>query len=472
MGEYDETTDEFYYHQFLASQPDLNWRNPKVVEAMHNVMRFWLKKGVDGFRVDAFAYMLESTSFGDEPSNPDWKPLPNPVTAGYNKVWHTLTENQPGLHKILQDMQSVLEEFSGSRMMIGEIYQDQQITESDVLSYYGTKDKPEFNMPFNMLLIGALGTASTSINAKEMRANVDHYYKSLKAWQQPNWVLGNHDNNRVRTRFGGDEYLARSMHVVLLTLRGTPTIYNGDEFGMKDGKVPKARAEDPNCKISTTAWNCRDPERTPLQWDTSNANAGFTDAGVETWLPVSPDYVHTNVAGQENEPSSMLAMVRKLLKLRRENKALHHGSYESVDVATGNVFAYIRTGENAQFVVVHNFDEVDAKVDLRGSSTLRGASANIVLDSRHGSELPATTVVYLNAVKVAGRQSLVLKLSSGPRTNMGGFIVLFLFALSVMGLSVYYFAVKNGVVAKRGVRLTDVDQRDVEFSYLKEDEKM
>ena len=254
--ELDTTTGEYYYHQFLKEQPDLNWREPAVIEAMHEVMRFWLRLGVSGFRVDAFINLLEDEKLRDEPNDPAW-PGDHPIAAGYEKLLHTRTENQDGMHLILRGMQKVLEEFGDDRMMVGEVYADKVVSEQDVMSYYGASpEEPEFNMPFNFALVPFFGASFTATqgnqnfrNATALREIVDHYDAMVPAWAQPNYVLGNHDNRRVRSRIGGSESLARSLMVLLLTLRGTPTIYNGDEIGMLDGIVPPSRSQDPTCKV-------------------------------------------------------------------------------------------------------------------------------------------------------------------------------------------------------------------------------
>jgi len=358
--EWDSTRQQYYYHQFLVSQPDLNWRNPSVVSAMHDVMRFWLGLGVSGFRVDAFAYLLEDPELRDEPPDPDWyRPgggYLHPVAEGYNALIHTRTENQEGLHELLRGLRAVANEFesgTGSAkidggkgddiLLIGEVYADKVVTEENVVSFYGQNaSSPEFSVPFNMNLIGYFSrscvppadcTGGTFGNATSLRLLVDSYEASLPSWTQPNYVLGNHDNHRVRTRLGGSESAARCATALLLTLRGTPTIYNGDEFGQEDGFVPEGMRQDPPCKVDYYGSRCRDPERTPLQWTGDQGdNAGFTEPGVTPWLPVSDKYRSLNVENQQSNSSSMLRMVSELLSLRKAISQLNFGSYTSLDV--------------------------------------------------------------------------------------------------------------------------------------------
>ena len=186
----------------------------------------------------------------------------------YSVLLHNYTENQEGLHDIVKGMQKVLQEYGKDRMMIGEIYPDKMITEEDVISFYGNASSPEFNFPFNMELLQFFGgkfdsepTASFR-NAKKLRNLIDAYDAALPGFAQPNFVLGNHDVHRLRSRLDTDERLTRTVYTMLLTLRGTPTIYNGDEFGMHDGYVPPGERVDLPCQVNYTGSRCRDPQRT------------------------------------------------------------------------------------------------------------------------------------------------------------------------------------------------------------------
>lgn len=422
----DGATGEYYYHQFLKEQPDLNWRNPQVVAAMHDAMRFWLRLGVSGFRVDAFPYLLEDPLLRDQPLDPTWDL--DPIAAGYEKVLPTRTENQPGLHAILRGMQAVLGEFGPDRMMIGEVYEDAFVSRADVLSFYGTPSAPEFNMPFNMDLVtffggsftekGGIGSQEALRNGTALARVVDAYEASLPPGAQPNYVLGNHDNRRVRTRVGGSERLARSLMLLLLTLRGTPTLYNGDEIGMLDGYVPPGRRQDPPCVVDYEGGRCRDPERTPLQWAdpaAAGANAGFTAEGVVPWLPVSADAANTNVAQQLSDDGSMLAMTTRLLRLRAAARALHAGSYASIACEADAVFCYERRdGDGGDaYVVAINLGTDEVTVDATGGDAARRLGT-VAIDSWRSASVTEGSVVRLARLRLQQEQGLVVRLTPPP----------------------------------------------------------
>ena len=418
----DKQTNQYYYHQFLEQQPDLNWRNPDLVQAMHDVMRFWLRLGVAGFRVDAFAYLLEDPQLRDEPVDPDWKG--DPVSAGYEKLVHTRTENQPGMHDILQGMRAVLAEFGPDRMMIGEIYADKVVTEKDVISFYGSQSHPEFSMPFNMELVPFFGASFTSSSGSQnfrdaaaLRQLVDSYDKRVPAWGQPNYVLGNHDNHRVRSRTGDSEALSRSLMVLLLTLRGTPTLYNGDEIGMRDGFVPAGKRQDPPCIINYTGGRCRDPERTPLQWTSDTPNGGFTGPNTVPWLPVSQDLVNINVAQQKLDSGSMLAMTKQMLHVREQSPSLHAGTYQSFE-CDPKVFCFFRRGADGTFVVVINLGKTAATIDATGANASI-TSGMVYVDSQAKSFNVAATLpqVQLKQLNLKSEQSLVIKVTQGGKQN-------------------------------------------------------
>ena len=450
----DKVTGEYYYHQFLKEQPDLNWRNPEVVQAMHDVMRFWLRLGVSGFRVDAFINILEDPDLRNEPIDPSWHG--DPVTAGYEKLIHTRTENQPGMHGIVQGMQSVLQEFGKDRMIVGEVYADQVTTEEDVMKFYGSKDKPEFNMPFNFVLVPFFGASFTSTtgsnnfrNATALRQTVDHYDSVVPSWAQPNYVLGNHDNRRVRSRVGGSEQLARSLMVLLLSLRGTPTIYNGDEMGMLDGYVPPGQRQDPPCLVNFTSGRCRDPERTPLQWTSQAPNAGFTGPDTHPWLPVSSSYKKINVETQLSNQSSFLSLTSKMLKLREESPGLNKGGYMSMSCPSldksnsESVFCYMRgdaksgdaLGDGSdRFLILINLGTQRVEVDASNGDVSFGEFANIEINSRDPCD--RSQVQDMSKIVLEAEQSLVIRVD-GNSVNMVAeisFIVLSIVTCSIVCL--------------------------------------
>ncbi len=302
---FDEASGQYYLHQFLPSQPDLNWRNAAVREAMFDVLRFWMHRGVDGFRVDVIWLLAEDERFLDEPANPDWKP----GDIEHNSVQHIYTQDQPETHEYIREMRSVLDEFD-DRMMVGEIY----LPVDQLLPYAGTPDAAMVHLPFNFHLI------LRPWQAAAVRAFADDYdaaCRKLQTW--PNWVLGNHDQHRFKSRVGASQY--RVAQTLLLTLRGTPTVYYGDEIGMENVHIPLERMVDPaGLQQPDSPAASRDPERTPMQWDAS-PNAGFAPAGATPWLPLADDFTAVNVQAQEADPHSDLNYFRALTRLRREHPA-------------------------------------------------------------------------------------------------------------------------------------------------------
>ncbi len=342
---FDETTGQYYLHLFDVHQPDLNYRNPAVREAMFNVMRFWLDRGVDGFRVDVITLMMKDPLFRDEPLNPDW----DGIDPAY-KLKHIYTSNLPEVHDIIRQMRAVIDEYD-DRVMIGETY----LPNEELMQFYGP-NLDECHLPFNFQLI------TLDWDAQTVRRAVDEYEALLPPGAWPNWVLGNHDKHRVATRIGPAQ--ARVANMLLLTLRGTPTVYYGEEIGMEDVPIPLEMMHDPPALNQPDQAHIigRDPERTPMQWD-SSPNAGFTPEGVQPWLPVAADYTRRNVAVQEQDPTSMLSLFRTLTVLRRAEPSLSVGAYAPVDTPAADVFAYTRTAPHAdRFLVVLNFG--------RGSHTL------------------------------------------------------------------------------------------------------
>ncbi|MDK2010877.1 MULTISPECIES: alpha-amylase family glycosyl hydrolase [unclassified Deinococcus] len=334
----DEASGQYYLHQFLPSQPDLNWRNPAVREAMFDALRFWMRRGVDGFRVDVIWLLAEDDRYLDEPENPDWQP-------GQPEHWsllHPYTQDQPETHEYIREMRAVLDEFD-DRMMVGEIY----LPVEQLLPYSGTEDARMVHLPFNFHLI------LMPWQAQEVRRFADSYdAASLAAGAWPNWVLGNHDQHRFRSRLGDAQY--RVAQTLLLTLRGTPTVYYGDEIGMHDVEIPADRIVDPAALQQPDSPEAgRDPERTPMQWDAS-VNAGFSADGTTPWLPIADDFATLNVAVQEGDPASDLNYFRALTRLRQEHPALIGGTYRSVD-APDDVFAFIRQDDSGTLTVLLNF---------------------------------------------------------------------------------------------------------------------
>src|SRR3984893_14575335 len=329
---YDAATRQYYYHAFLAQQPDLNWRNPTVRQAIHDVMRFWLRKGVDGFRVDVIWHLIKDAEFRDNPPNPNFREGRSP----HEKILPLHSTDQPEVHDVIAEMRAVIDEFDG-RVLIGEIY----LPLERLVTYYG-RDRAEAHLPFNFALLSA------PWNARAIERIIHDYEALLPAGAWPNWVLGNHDRPRIASRVGRDQ--ARVAAMLLLTLRGTPTLYYGDEIGMHQVAIAPDQVRDPFEKNVPGIGVGRDGCRTPMQWD-ATAHAGFSTAS--TWLPLADDYVQENVANLEADAASILTLYKALIALRKQLPQLVTGSYEPV-AAQGDILIYRRVGAGGAIVIALN----------------------------------------------------------------------------------------------------------------------
>jgi len=343
--QWDEATKQYYYHAFLKEQPDLNWRNPEVRREMYDVLRFWLDRGVDGFRVDVIWHLIKDDRFRDNPTNPDWTPDMPP----HHKVLPIYSADRPEVHEVVAEMRGILEEYGRDRLLIGEIY----LPIARLITYYG-RELRGAHLPFNFHLI------ETEWNARHLQRQIEEYEAALPEGGWPNWVLSNHDKPRIAARVGRQQ--ARVAAMMLLTLRGTPTIYYGDEIGMTDVEIPPDRVEDPFERRVPGQGFGRDPQRTPMQWS-GDPNAGFSS--VSPWLPVAPDAARFNVETERGDPGSMLSLYRRLLALRRDSDALTIGRYTTVH-ASGDVLAYMREAEDERYLVVLNLGPAPAEIMVPG----------------------------------------------------------------------------------------------------------
>ncbi len=334
---WDETTGQYYLHLFLPEQPDLNWANPEVVEAMHGVLRFWLDRGVDGFRVDVVHGLGKDPNFPDAP----------PQTA--DRAWSGQNDHE-STHAILRDLRRLVDAYPGDRVLVGEVY---LLSTRQVAAYYGHGD--ELHLAFNFPPLFAPWESAA------WRENVDQVVKELDprgAW--PTWVLSNHDNSRHRTRYGS-EARARAAAVLLLTLRGTPFVYAGEELGLEEAWVPPERQVDPGG---------RDGCRAPIPWD---ASSGHGWAGEDPWLPWPPEPDARNAAAQREDEDSVLQLYWRLLAARLESVALRLGSWTALPSPPG-VLAYEREAEHDRRTVLVNYADDTVEVYVAGSWTIRVAS--------------------------------------------------------------------------------------------------
>ena len=362
---YDPSTNQWYYHKFYAEQPDLNWRNPDVEKAMFAAVRFWLDRGVAGFRLDAIPTLFEDPQLRDEPAVGGTNAYGDPILAD------NYTDNLPEVHDVMRRLRRLVSSYPGNRVLIGETYLP-NIQELD--KWYGGASHNELNLPMDMQ-IGFLN----KLDASEFRRLIEDVETKING-NQPLVVFDNHDNIRSWNRYGDgvhDEAIARIIATMLYTIRGTAMMYYGQEIGMVT--TPPARVEDVKDPIGKIGWpkeKGRDGERTPMQWDDSK-NAGFSTADV-TWLPVAPNYKTVNVKKEEPEPASLLNWYKELIKMRANNPALHDGALTMLDPTNPNVLSYLRKGPGGSpsIVVALNFTAQPQTVSLDLSST--GVSGNEV----------------------------------------------------------------------------------------------
>ncbi len=380
--EWDEKTGQYYFHHFLKEQPDLNWRNPEVKEAMLNVLRFWLERGVDGFRMDVVGMILKDPDFRDNPANPNF-PANLAENDLFSRQMNIYNQDLDEVHDLIASFRPLMEEY-GDRLTIGEVWYELPRW----VMYYG-KSGQGLDLPFNFRLI------STPWNADAIRQSVDEMETALPDFAWPNYVLGNHDQPRLASRVGIQQAPVAAM--LLLTLRGTPTLYYGDEIGMQNGIITPEWLQDPQGKrlgIERT----RDISRTPMQWNSSQY-AGFST--VEPWLPVSPDYRQRNVAVESEEPTSLLNLYKKLLKLRRNTPALTGGRYRSIDSGNEDCYAYLREHAAGSCLIALNFCGEARQLSMHGMGE------GLILLS---STLNRSGKVKLDDFKLGPNEGLIIQL--------------------------------------------------------------
>ncbi len=357
--EWEPATGQYYYHAYLRQQPDLNYRNPRVRDALLQVLEFWLERGVDGFRIDTIHHLIKDDQFRDNPPNPDWREGMPP----HRRVLRSYTTDRPEVHAAIADMRAVVDQYP-DRVLIGEAW----LPFDRLMAYYGS-DLSGLHLPFNFQLINARWEAAV------IAAIAREYEASLPPGAWPNWVLGNHDRSRIASRVGNAA--ARLAAVLLLTSRGTPTLYYGDELGMRDVAIAPERVRDPWEKNVPGLGLGRDPERTPMQWSPAT-NAGFTRGS--PWLPLADDYERTNVEVEQDDPNSILSLYRALLALRRREPALAVGDYRALELGP-DIYAFERRHGDARFTVVLNFARESRPVSTTG---------RVVLSSAVARELPSS----------------------------------------------------------------------------------
>jgi alpha-glucosidase len=343
--EWDPKVQQFYYHRFYKQQPDLNWRNPEVERAMFAAMQFWLDRGVAGFRLDAIPSLFEDPQLRDEPETGGTNALGDPnLTSQY-------TDNLPEVHDTIRAMRAMVakypaEPFPGDRVLIGETYLPDT---AELDKWYGGTAHDELQLPMDMIV-----GMHNKLSAPDFRRLIEDVETQIHG-SQPLLVFDNHDNTRSWDRYGDgvhNEQIAKLIATLLFTTRATALMYYGEELGMPT--TTPTRVEDVKDPVGITGWpreKGRDGERTPMQWNNSNPQAGFsTDA--KTWLPVPPNYVTLNVRSEESDPLSLLNWYRELIRMRRDLPALHDGGEVMLDTTNANVLTYLRTAPDGSKPVV------------------------------------------------------------------------------------------------------------------------
>ncbi|HLO15103.1 MAG TPA: alpha-amylase family glycosyl hydrolase, partial [Anaerolineales bacterium] len=393
--------DQYYYHYFMKQQPDLNWHNPEVKKAMWNAVRFWLDLGVDGYRLDAIGTVFEDPNLTPHTVPFDLAGLRRASELAQTptekkqiaRYWHDMFKNQwsqPGMHDLMKELRRVIDEYDDDRLLVAE---------DENIAYLGNGDD-ELNLVFNFPLM-----RTERITPSHIRRNQKERLTPLDALPVKGWpcnTLGNHDCFRIHTRYGDrqhDAQLARLHAALVLTLKGTPFLYNGEEIGMTDliitdpTKLRDTMATwyyerlvnelnvDPQEAALRAGEMTRDKNRTPMQWS-NNPNAGFSPANVETWLPVNPNYRDgINVRDQEHNPISLLNYYKHLLQVRKSSPALIAGEYIPLNNTARDYFSFIRKSPEQTVLVILNFSKQKLELDFSRLKEIKGRNLQILFSS-------------------------------------------------------------------------------------------
>lgn len=342
---WDEATAQYYLHSFLPEQPDLNWRNPEAHRAIFDVVRFWLDRGVDGFRLDVADRYYKDAQLRNNP--------PKPGLRAYDRQRRLYNIHQPETHQALKALRRLLDEYP-ERMAVGEVEAER------AASYYGN-GSDELHLAFNFALLRCPWHARC-------------FHRAVADWERaqppgvwPCWTLSNHDVTRHYSRYAAGpqtEARARVAAALLLTLRGAPFLYYGEEIGMRQGRIPRRQILDPPGRRYWPFYKGRDGARTPMQWDAS-PNSGFSGGQTaKSWLPVNPDHAKINVAAQHTDPGSLLNFYRRLIWLRKHTPALRHGDYQPLLSHPTDALAFLRQAEAQMVLVLLNFSRHTVRLAL------------------------------------------------------------------------------------------------------------
>lgn len=352
----DEGSSQYYLHSFMSSQPDLNWDNPQLRQEMYDVLRYWMKLGVDGFRVDAVWPL--SKVYEDDPLNSDCADCPE---QDYGRYLHSRCKNGPNMLKYLREMSAVIKEFEDRRLVF-EYYPDDKLGDMNQQLYDIFALEPSVAGPFYFSLF------QIEWHADGLGTMLSNFYKGLPKDSMPYVCLGNHDQPRIVSKHG--EAKAKALAVIEFTLPGVPVVYYGEELGMKDYHMSDADKRD-NFDSEFSGMGGRDPERTPMRWS-SGVYAGFSH--VKPWLPIGEDLERINVASQALASNSFLRLYQKLLRMRREYDFLANGLFERIDISNSYCLAYKITDGDKQLFIAVNFADQPQKISL-------GVTAKVILSS-------------------------------------------------------------------------------------------
>lgn len=389
--EFDEATGQYYYHAFAKEQVDLNWANPEVKHAMYDVMRFWLGKGVDGFRLDVINFLTINDSFIDNPYDHEKK-----------EQIHLNDKDQEGILTVIEEIADVVHQYP-DKFLVGEVGSE----DIEILKRYSGLNKLDVSFNFN---IGSIA----EFDAEKIYEQLIETEKAYDSDQIATLFFSSHDMSRHISRFGGYEERTKLVAALMLTAKGVPFLYQGDELGMKDwvtddivkmmdvqGRLAYEQAlmagKSEEAALAAANDRCRDKSRTPMQWN-SGSHAGFSE--VEPWITVPEDAVHTNAENQEGNPDSMLSFYKRLLKLRKEHTSFQTGEYEFLRYQDGMIF-YMRSNELERTFVALNFSDEEKSLELELKNM------NLLLSNKRNS-LESSDVL-----KISANEVIILKEDAG-----------------------------------------------------------
>ena len=338
--QWDDATGQYYYHSFLRQQPDLNWRNPEVRAAMADVLRFWMRRGVDGFRVDASAVLAEDALLRDDPIDPE----ADEATPPPQRLKRVFSDDRPESLRYLEEIRQVIDEFDG-RLLCGEVQ-----GKTDRIGHFYGNSRPLLHLPLNFVLL------DTPWDALSLQGTIDAYLNAIPQGGWPDWVIGGHDKHRIASKLGQAQ--ARVLAMLLLTLKGTAFFFAGDELGAERGKIAEEAVQDPFAKLVPGYDLNRDPERVPMRWD-STRNGGFTTG--EPWLPMGTSKSR-NVADLRKDERSILHLYRELIRLRKQMPALHSGDYEPLR-SHNDILTFRRFTASESLTIALNLTHEPRRID-------------------------------------------------------------------------------------------------------------